>query len=476
MLPTLHPIRWPCRLSCLLAAVLLLSGGAGAQDLPGEEPRFSPRVSQEQIVSGALSLDEIRSAGERVFTTPFNRLDGRGDGPLRPDTEDTEIPGGRPSIDGTGAVLRLNGLDSQSCNECHTIVSNASIPPRLGIGGVGGIASNAFPGVLGIDVADRAGNGFAAMDGGRLINPPFLFGSGGVELLAKEMTAELQELAEEARSRPDRVVPLVTKGVDFGFLRYANGAFDSSGVEGIDADLVVRPFGRKGEFSTVRAFDIGALQFHLGMQAVEVVGAGVDDDRDGVVDEVSVGELSALHIHNVLLPPPSQQGRSLPARRGERLFEEIGCTECHVPELTTRVRRLPVSFPEVETDPQANVYRRLDLRKHAGFEKAAGRGIRVPLYADLKRHDMGEELAESAGSPLDPFFTTARLWGIADTAPYLHDGRATTLSDAILWHGGEAERARQGFASLRDDEKRQLLSFLRTLRTPGAVGDDGDSD
>ena len=69
-------------------------------------------------------------------------------------------------------------------------------------------------------------------------------------------------------------------------------------------------------------------------------------------------------------------------------------------------------------------------------------------------------------------FITARLWGIADAAPYLHDGRALTLSAAILAHGGEALTSRDAFAFLRDHEKTGLLEFLRTLRTPEHVGQD----
>jgi CxxC motif-containing protein (DUF1111 family) len=84
----------------------------------------------------------------------------------------------------------------------------------------------------------------------------------------------------------------------------------------------------------------------------------------------------------------------------------------------------------------------------------------------LKRHDMGAQLAESTGGPLDRQFITARLWGIADTAPYLHDGRATTLTDAILLHGGEAQAARDGFAALSPQGRLALLAFLRSLRTP----------
>jgi CxxC motif-containing protein (DUF1111 family) len=79
---------------------------------------------------------------------------------------------------------------------------------------------------------------------------------------------------------------------------------------------------------------------------------------------------------------------------------------------------------------------------------------------------MGPGLAESAGFELDPVFITARLWGIADTAPYLHDGRATTLTEAVLLHGGEAQQARDDFEALADPGRIEVLSFLRSLRTP----------
>jgi CxxC motif-containing protein (DUF1111 family) len=82
------------------------------------------------------------------------------------------------------------------------------------------------------------------------------------------------------------------------------------------------------------------------------------------------------------------------------------------------------------------------------------------------RHDMGPGLAESAGLELDPLFITARLWGAADTSPYLHEGCATTLTETILLHGGEAQQARNGFEALRDDDRIRLLEFLRSLKTP----------
>jgi hypothetical protein len=361
-------------------------------------------------------------------------------------------------------LLRVNGLDGQSCLECHSIVSHRSVPAVFGVGGVGGAVSNAIFQPTVIDVSDSARAGFASFDG-RFINPPFLFGSGAIQLLANEMTEELQALKAAAVAEPGVWISLASKGVDFGSLRWAGGAFDTSRVEGIDDDLVVRPFGRKGEFGSVRGFDLAALQFHFGVQSVEEVGADVDDD--GVANEIRVGEVSALEIFNTNLEPPRQIPLGQSARRGEKLFHETGCAECHKPTLRTDSRRLAYRFPEVPTDPRANVYYEVDLSgSPTRFRKIPGGGITVPLFADLKRHDMGPELAESFGSELDSEFTTARLWGVWDTAPYLRDGRATTVLEAILMHGGEAADARDAFAWLAQADKGRVLAFLRSLRTP----------
>jgi hypothetical protein len=314
--------------------------------------------------------------------------------------------------------------------------------------------------------------GKATFDG-RFINPPFLFGSGGVELLAKEMTTDLQALKATAQQNPGVDVALDTKGVNFGVIRYENGEFDTSRVEGIDADLVVRPFGRKGEFATVREFDVTALAFHFGMQPVEAVGEEVDADADGVANEVLIGEVSALSIFLSTLERPRMAQLSEDGRGGKELFQTIGCMDCHMPSLPTETRFLTYGFPEEPTDPLANVFFSADLSDYpTNFEQTLLGGVTVPLFADLKRHDMGPELAESFGTPLDSQFTTARLWGVADTAPYLHDGRALTLTDAILQHGGEAQAARDAFASLADSQKVQVLTFLRSLRTPRSGGTD----
>jgi len=339
---------------------------------------------------------------------------------------------------------------------------------------------------------------------GRFSNPPFLFGGGGVELLGKEMTMDLQLALEACISNPGTSVDLQTDpGTNFGTIICSGETVDLSGTEGIvpredlrvltDVPvgearelLVVKPFGRKGENFSMRDFDRGAMQFHFGIQPVEVVGAGIDDDGDSVSDEVTVAEMTALHIFNVTNPRPYMENLDANAQAGFQTFQEIGCAVCHRPQLITESRFLPLAHPEDLTNPWANVYLEIDLRKQVGknqkegFEQS-GTGVVVPLFSDLKRHDMGPRLEETfeRGKISNREFITARLWGIADTEPYLHDGRATTLHEAIEFHGGEAQGARDNFVGvlgseqpLGDIERSNLIHFLTHLRTPDRPNED----
>ncbi len=454
-----------------LLTLLLFVQSAAAQSIVGEEPALGPlenRITQFDLTSGQLDLTDIRRAGLRIFATPFNHFDGFGDGPISP--IDRTGPGGRPTLQNNGTFLRVNGLDAQSCLDCHGIVSAATVPVTTGVGGAGGINNSAVFRARSIDVEDLAGSGFADMDG-RLINPPALFGTGGVQLVAREMTQDLLALRDMALARPGALVPLWAKGVFFGTITAdATGTLDTSGVEGVDEDLVVRPFGRKGEFQSVRAFDLDALNFHMGMQPVEIVGAHVDADGDGVVNEILPGEVSALEIFITTQDSPRQERRDASARRGAKLFQSTGCADCHIPELNTKSRVLSYAMPEIATAPHENVFYFVDLSdRPMRFRPGSAGGIRVPMFSDLKRHDMGAELAESlhgVSQRRNREFITAKLWGVADTAPYLHDGRALTLNAAILLHGGEAQQVRDSYASLSVADRNAILSFLGTLRNP----------
>ena len=490
--------KWQSVLATCILTASNLAPPALAQGA-GERPAHPDIPSLDELLSaldaGDVDLDDLRALGLSVFTTPFNTFDGYGDGPFDPAEIDTAAFGHRPTLQGNGLSLRVNGLDAQSCNECHTIVSNRTRPPTLGLGGVGGLVQNAIIMPSLIDVADsfddrvvfQAGHdpslpldfdGVADFNG-RFANPPFLFGGGGVELLGKEMTADLQHLLAQARQAPEGTVTLLsTHGVDFGSITtlvdYGNVELDVEGIGPEDPTgvapeevLVVRPFGRKGENFSMRDFDRGAMQFHFGIQPVEVVGEGVDEDGDGLDNEVTVAEMSVLHIFDVTNPRPRVGNIGPAAAQGFQSFLDIGCSECHRPVMKTQSRFVPLAHPEVPTDPSANVYLEIDLAD-AGFEQAPGGGVFLPLFADLKRHKMGPRLAETfeRGEIANDEFTTARLWGVADTAPYLHDGRATTLFQAIELHGGEAQSARDAFLALSVVERKKLVRFLRKLRAP----------
>lgn len=498
--------RTTLRSSSLLLVWMIVAAAAPAQE-PAEEPTdlagyhwetegLSQQDVEVAVAAAGSSLYSLRRQGLLVFTTPFTAADGFGDGPFDPGETLPLLPGHRPTLGGNGTVLRLNGLDAQSCNECHTIVSNASRPPTLGLGGVGGLVQNAVIMPSLIDVADSHDDRLQNEPGhepdmpmqfdgvadfnGRLANPPFLFGGGGVELLAKEMTEDLQALLGAARAAPaGTVTSLDTHGVHFGTITTVDDAGNVElHPEGIGPSnyqdrpaeevLVVRPFGRKGENFSMRDFDRGAMQFHFGIQPVEVVGDGVDGDGDGVRDELTVAEMTVLHIFDVTNPAPRIAPFGQAERAGLRTFRRIGCADCHRERLETRSRLLPLAFPEVAVRPRDNVYARIDLAQFGFSRVRGGNGVAVPLFADLKRHKMGPRLTESfeLGTIANDEFTTARLWGVADTAPYLHDGRATTLFAAIELHGGEAQSARDAFLALSEPERRELLAFLGKLRTP----------
>ncbi len=514
----------------------------------GEEGNNSVFITQEGLENGDFPFHVIRQQGIQLFSTPFNTYDGLGDGPVN--HENLVEPGGRPSyVEGNPDLLfpfprRINGGDAQTCLECHFIGSNAVIPARLQVAGIAGIGGTAFPNVTNIDADLNESVGDTALITGRAINPPFLFGAGGIELAGREMTEALHAIRAEASLSPGEWFELDALGVNFGRIRwvevpqneenleetelqeelrffhncnppgtslasdaelyssrFGEGAplmppqmmgmddgtlllLDVSEIEGVGQDLIVRPFGRKGGAMTTRDFDCDAMRFHFGIENQEIFGDGVDHDGDGYANEVEPGQLSALEIANTTNFPPFQERWTRETRKGFKVFKEVGCAYCHVPELETESSVLTYHFPEsapgLQLFSDETKFYEFDLRR-VGFKPArkGGRwgwgwgrptgGIVVPAHSDLKVHDMGPRLTETDQFSTDEenrAFITARLWGIADTAPYMHDGRAPTLTEAILQHDGEAYEQRENFRALSDDEKLALLAYLRSLRTP----------
>lgn len=181
--------------------------------------------------------------------------------------------------------------------------------------------------------------------------------------------------------------------------------------------------------------------------------------------DLTEAQCKSLTAFVASLPTP-ERSRKLPlpmakdVHKGETLFESVGCAVCHVPDM-----------------------------------KPA-----IGIYSDLLLHDMGPKLADpltavpEVNEKTAPGFTgsvgyygsealpqiakittnvmqewrTPPLWGVADSAPYLHDGRAATLEEAILWHGGEARGSVRKYKRLDRKDRRRIVMFLESLVAPGS--------
>jgi CxxC motif-containing protein (DUF1111 family) len=135
-----------------------------------------------------------------------------------------------------------------------------------------------------------------------------------------------------------------------------------------------------------------------------------------------------------LLAPAPRGVITEEAERGEAHFQETGCARCHVPQLVTGASGNRV------------------------FHQKA-----VPLFSDLLLHDIGtgDGIEQEAAKGED--IRTPALWGLRFRRPLLHDGSASTIEQAIARHGGEAARARERFDALPQQQKRDLLAFLKSL-------------
>ncbi len=373
-------------------------------------------------------------------------------------------------------------------------------------------------------------------------------GGGLIQILAEDMTEELLDLKLEAVSDPGAVVNLVVADgkVDFGTLTCGNAtSCDYTNVKGVSPDLVVRPMGWKGNFPTLRTVSADAAFGEMGMQPDELLwkmttepfGAATPDadgDGDGVTHELSVGDVTALTLYLAAQEMPTTvvelaelglaeltETQLGDIEAGEALFEAsaadggVGCATCHVPEFRISTTEF------VEPSSRAmGLYEDRDLvGRRVGYTSASpivfdlsseiadaprvakandGSAVIRP-YTDLKRHFMGEHLADDAKlyfpKAADQFertemppdadpqsselsmaiglgeFLTPELWGVGNTGPWLHDGRALTLREAIMLHGetepsgppSEAQTSRDAFASLSAAEQDQVISFLLNL-------------
>jgi len=415
-----------------------------------------------------LAIDTLFIFGDELFGLLFRPQNGWGTGVV-----DREVVGYTPRRTRVhrGAT---GGPDAFGCFSCHSK------------GGPDGAGTQT-------QVAFLRGDGERTVSADER-NAPHLLGLGPIAALAIEMSATLRrqaaEAGERAKAQGGRVEqPLNAKGVAFGHVvADADGKLDYSAVEGVDPDLTIRPFGWKGHQATLRDMIEESFHIHQGLLSNRIqegvrdgtVEAGpygkgkfwFDLDEDGVSVEIDSGMLTTMvgylaQLEAPVMRPPRDPGLLDAFAAGSARFESIGCASCHVPILE-------LDDPKLETRPPnagdrasfiVDVARDGDGPKIEPKYASPTTPYRVNLFSDLKRHDMGAALATPAAQASIPasVFLTRPLWGLAETAPYLHDGRAPTLQDAIALHGGEAAAARDAYMALDESGQASVRVFLTSL-------------
>nr|WP_320125313.1 di-heme oxidoredictase family protein [uncultured Shewanella sp.] len=248
----------------------------------------------------------------------------------------------------------------------------------------------------------------------------------------------------------------------------ANYVFDAVKAQTGDPEPVsLGRFGWKANTPSVRVQSLGALRGDIGITNPlfpdeSIKGTALHDaylTRTGFIDtgadengapEVGAEFSDAVVFYAETLAVPARRNVAQPnVREGARLFTQLNCTACHVPSYTTKTSG--------------------DIGGLAMSDSLKGQ--KIYPFTDLLLHDMGEGLADgrpdflASGSE----WRTRPLWGIGLTqtvnpqAGFLHDGRAATLEEAILWHGGEAEKSQIAFMNLSKNEREQVIAFLMSL-------------
>jgi di-heme oxidoreductase (putative peroxidase) len=340
---------------------------------------------------------------------------------------------------------------------------------------------------------------------------PHLFGVGLKEMLADEITADLRAIRDEAIQQAQAqgrtvTLDLTSKGIDYGRITgLIDGTVDTSEVQGVNADLRVRPLFAEGRDFSMRVLAVNAWRAAMGLIAEDpdfAAAAATPPSRvvtpaglvlDGTLDTfpappvprpefgeldfeipVSLVDFMEFYLLHYFKPARYQQTRT--TENGRRIMKEIGCTQCHMPDLQIeRDRR--VGDIDTVYDPARGIFNNLfataipqfrtvdDGTDFPPLKLPAGEPFLVEnIFTDFKRHDLGPNFHErNFDGTMTTQFMTLPLWGVGNTSPYGHDGRSINLREVILRHGGEAQTQRDAFAHLSEQRQDAVLRFLESL-------------
>jgi hypothetical protein len=227
-------------------------------------------------------------------------------------------------------------------------------------------------------------------------------------------------------------------------------------------------------------------------------GISLDDpDRDGYCEEISEGDLDVAEWYLLNHPAPARGEITENVKRGEKLFSELKCASCHVPDWhlhaadpgnkdytkrydgDRRFFELQVGFNDKTERLEGKLVMLADQKDGLWKPRRGAYTVRG-IYSDLKYHDVGEAFYQMQfDGTLIKQWRTPPLWGVATTAPYGHDGASLTLDEVIRRHGGEALESRKAYLALSRSDRKLVIEFLESLvlyqteRIPCDIDGDG---
>src|SRR6266481_4280325 len=338
--------RQTCTWLVLLSSfVAVAAWGQSPSSQVGREVAIPVHLQDgEEFTTPKLQLIQF---GAQLFNAKFTVQEGAG----RPMTKGTGAPISDPS---SPLVFprnfdRISSPDANSCSGCH----NAPVA------GAGGdrvtevfVLAQRFD-QLTFDHNDTITTRGAVDESGKLVTMQNatndrktigMNGSGFVEMLARQITADLQ--AERDATPPGSSTQLTSKGIFFGTLTHnEDGTWNTSQVQGLAApslsskgatppSLIIRPLHQVGNVISIRQFSNNAFNHHHGMQSEERFGLNADPDGDGSTNELTVADLTAVSMYQATLAVPGRVIPNDPAVEranlmGEGVFNKIGCATCH---------------------------------------------------------------------------------------------------------------------------------------------------
>ena len=462
---------WPTLIFLIAAFALVVLAAPAAACGGGEEEIDLSQVFDELLGGETTAFSAGSNAFElsaRNLTNEERRIFEVGDSFFNQNW--VTAPASTEARDGLGPVF-----NAQSCSSCHSHDGRAKPPDRDGdpVRGlllrlsVGGSDEPNYGGQL----QDRAINGVLAEGRIGIRYEPITgeYPDGTLYSLRKPAYAVLEPafgpLHPDVMISP-RIAP-VTFGV--GLLEAVSEErilemsdpddADGDGISGrpnmvrdiLTGDDVLGRFGWKAnqpsiEQQTAGAFhgDIGITSRYFPDENCPGVQTSCREAPNGGAPEMPDERLAKVTFYLQTLAVPAMRDVDEPAvQQGARVFVKTGCSSCHTPRHVT-----PEDYPIVP------------LRGQTFFP-----------YTDLLLHDMGEGLADNRpdGLASGSEWRTPPLWGIGlvevvnGHTMFLHDGRARSIEEAILWHGGEAEHSRNNFMGLSREEREALIRFLRSI-------------